>query len=1289
MRALSTPMGQAGGRRRGSGAFWPAIGLIVLALLLPAGPAWAQASLSRGPYLQQGTPSSVMVQWRTSAATDSRVRYGLAPGSLTFTTDNSASTTEHIVTLNALSADTRYYYSVGSTTQTLAGGDLNHFFLTSPLVGFPKPTRVWALGDSGTANSNAAAVRNAYYAFTGGTHTDLWLMLGDNAYSDGTDSEYQAAVFNMYPEMLRKSVLWPTLGNHDGHTADSATLTGPYYDIFTLPRNAEAGGIASGTEAYYSFDYGNIHFICLDSYDSDRSPSGAMLTWLQNDLAVTAQDWVVAFWHHPPYSKGSHDSDSSGTLSDMRENALPILEQGGVDLVLSGHSHSYERSFLLDGHYGTSSTLTEAMKKNSGDGREDGTGAYAKPSTGPAPHEGAVYVVAGSSGGTGGGSLNHPAMFISLNELGSVVLDVNADRMDIRFLGSTGLRRDYLTILKGPGTPPLAPSGLTATAVSANQINLAWTDNSTNEDGFQVDRSPDGTVWSPLATVGRGVTTYANTGLSPSTTYFYSVRAFNAVGDSANSNTTSATTPAVTAPSGLTATAVSMSQIDLAWTDNSTNEDGFRIERSPNGSAWSLLATVGPNLTAHSDAGLIPSTIYFYRIQAFNAAGDSPFSNTASAATLSSPPTPPDAPSNLTASAVSSSQIDLAWTDNSTNEDAFHIERSPNGSSGWSQVASVGPNTTAYSDTGRSASTTYFYRIRASNAGGSSAYSNTASATTPALDPITVLDVRVSSGNDDAEQQTTSTNLGSTDLELTVDGSINQFVGMRFNNVIVPKGATIVTAYLQFKVDEASSTATSLVIAGEASDNAATFTSAAGTISSRPKTSATASWNPLAWPTVGASGPDQRTPSLAPVIQEIVNRPGWVSGNSQVIIITGDGLGKRVAESYNGDPGGAPLLHVEYRTGAAANQPPTVNAGADQTITLPSSASLGGTASDDGLPGGTLVTTWSQLSGPGTVTFGNASALNTTATFPTAGVYQLQLMANDGALSTSDALVVTVNPAPANQPPTVNAGADQTITLPNAASLNGSASDDGLPNPPGAMTFNWTRTAGPGTVSFSNPTALSTNATFTAAGTYTLSLTANDAALSATDQVIVTVNPAPAGAVTVEVRVTSSSDDAEERAATGKMSLTSRELQMTADGSVIQIVGMRFGGVAIPQGATILNAYVQFKVDETASTATSLTVQGQAADNALTFTTATGNISSRPRTGAGLAWTPIAWTTVGASGPDQRTSDIASVIQEIVSRSGWVSGNALAILVSGTGKRVAESYNGDKAGAPLLHVEYR
>lgn len=411
--------------------------------------------VTRGPYLQQGTPDSVTIRWRTATATDSRVRFGDAPGNLTSWFDDAVMTTEHTVTLTGLMADTTYYYSIGSTSEIFAGDDPDYFFLTSPPIGTAKPTRLWVLGDSGTANANAQAVADAYENFTGTRHTDLWLMLGDNAYNDGTDSQYQAAVFDMYPGRLRKTVLWPTLGNHDGITADSATQTGPYYDIFTLPANGEAGGLASGTEAYYSFDYGNIHFICLESHETDRSPNGAMMSWLVQDLADTTQEWIIAFWHHPPYTKGSHDSDTEIQLIQMRENALPILEAAGVDLVLSGHSHSYERSYLLDGHYGISTTLTQGMQVDNGNGRIDGHGAYKAVYNEANPYKGAVYITAGSSGKISNGTLDHPVMVhASLKKLGSLVLDIDGNRLDAKFLRENGAIDDHFTILKNPDNCP-------------------------------------------------------------------------------------------------------------------------------------------------------------------------------------------------------------------------------------------------------------------------------------------------------------------------------------------------------------------------------------------------------------------------------------------------------------------------------------------------------------------------------------------------------------------------------------------------------------------------------------------------------------------------------------------------------------------------------------------------------------------------------------------------------------------------------------------------------------------
>ena len=433
------------------------IAATVMGWLNPGTP--AQAALTRGPYLQNSTPGSIVLRWRTGTTETSRVVYGTNYAGLDLTNSDALLVTEHIVTLTNLEADTRYYYFIGATNTTLAGPDTNYFFLTHPWPGTPKPVRVWVIGDAGTYNANQVAVRNAFETFNGAHPLHAWLQLGDNAYGSGTDAQYQSAVFDVYTNELRNAVTWPTLGNHDTAQLTDYVDTYPYFDIFTLPTAGEAGGVPSGNEHYYSFDFGMVHFICLDSMTASRATNGAMAIWLRSDLAVTTNRWLVAFWHHPPYTKGSHDSDGETELIEMRQNFLPLLEAGGVDLVLSGHSHCYERSKLLNGHYGFSTSFNSSYVVQTGSGREtNGVGAYRKPDglgEKPVGNRGTIYTVAGSSGQATSGTVNHPAMFYSALALGSVVLDFTSNRLDAIFLRDTGATNDSFTIIKDGTYPPL------------------------------------------------------------------------------------------------------------------------------------------------------------------------------------------------------------------------------------------------------------------------------------------------------------------------------------------------------------------------------------------------------------------------------------------------------------------------------------------------------------------------------------------------------------------------------------------------------------------------------------------------------------------------------------------------------------------------------------------------------------------------------------------------------------------------------------------------------------------
>jgi hypothetical protein len=178
----------------------------------------------------------------------------------------------------------------------------------------------------------------------------------------------------------------------------------------------------------------------------------------------------------------------------------------------------------------------------------------------------------------------------------------------------------------------------------------------------------------------------------------------------------------------------------------------------------------------------------------------------------------------------------------------------------------------------------------------------------------------------------------------------------------------------------------------------------------------------------------------------------------------------------------------------------------------------------------------------------------------------------------------------------------------------------------------------------------------------------------------------PPGAGAVERRIATGSDDAEESAA-AKMATNNSDIELVYDRSN-QRVGLRFTALAIPQGATVTSAWIQFTADETQSEATSLLVQAQAADNPTTFTSTAGNVSTRPRTAASAGWAPAPWTLVGEAGANQRTPELAAVVQEIVSRPGWASGNAMVFIITGTGRRTAESFEGRAVAAALLRVEY-
>lgn len=273
------------------------------------------------------------------------------------------------------------------------------------------------------------------------------------------------------------------------------------------------------------------------------------------------------------------------------------------------------------------------------------------------------------------------------------------------------------------GTIPAAPSSFVATATSDANINLTWSDNSTDELSFKIERSLDNSTWSLIHTTAANATSYSNSGLSPATLYYYRIYSSNATGDSAmvTDSETTQNPPPPSPPSGLAVTPRSESKLNLNWTDNSSDETFFEIHRSLDNITFSAVASSTVNAAAYSDTGLSPSTVYYYKVLATNGGGNSAFTSVVSATTTNGDPI---APSNLVGVPMFTS-ADLTWEDNSDEETGYEIERSDNNNSSFSLLATVSASVTVYQDFSVSAATMYYYRVRSIRTSHtSSAYSN-------------------------------------------------------------------------------------------------------------------------------------------------------------------------------------------------------------------------------------------------------------------------------------------------------------------------------------------------------------------------------------------------------------------------------------------------------------------------------------------------------------------------------------------------------------------------------------
>jgi acid phosphatase type 7 len=361
--------------------------------------------------------------------------------------------------------------------------------------------------------------------------------------------------------------------------------------------------------------------------------------------------------------------------------------------------------------------------------------------------------------------------------------------------------------------------------------------------------------------------------------------------------------------------------------------------------------------------------------------------------------------------------------------------------------------------------------------------------------PTVTVTSRITSGADDVEERSNGImSITSSDLEMAYDNSTtgNQTIGLRFNGINIPQGTTITNAYIQFTADAVKTGTTNLTLWAENTGNVSPFVNVTNNVSGRSKTGASVNWNPVSWNAIGEGSLPERTPDLKNLIQEIVNKTTWASGNSIGFIISGTGT--RSATSYEGSSAVAPLISITY--------------------------------------------------------------------------------------------------------------------------------------------------------SVSN-------------------------------------------AVTTSSAVSTGSDDAEERS-DGGVNTGSTDLELVYDYSATgnQIVGLRFPNINVPPGSIITNAYVQFTADRPGAEATDLVLQGEAVDNASSFSSALRNVSSRTKTSSMVSWNPLSWNLAGESSIIQRTPELKAIVQETVNRPGWASGNAIGLIISGTGKRPAVAYEGSAANAPKIFISY-
>ncbi len=336
--------------------------------------------IERGPFLQKGAPTSMTIMWRTTDTIKGVVYYGKSVDSLI---DSVSGTTDviHEINISGLLPDTKYYYKVTCQTSSTE----NQYFITSPQEGMVKSTNILVVADYGQVEGPGSEegqrrinIVNTWKEKNGGDyHADLVISLGDQT-EESTDSEYRDNFIQPLKPIICNSPLYTIIGNHDTHDRSGNN----YHKNFVMPSNGEAGGLASGSKDFYSFNYANIHFIVLSTETKYTAGLEEQAVWLEKDLKHNKLPWIVVSFHRPIHSGGHHNTDGSGTATKQRNAWLGLLQQYGVDLILTGHNHVYERSMFIKDANKDIDDIDSGDMLDAGFGRADVDKVYYKKTSG-------------------------------------------------------------------------------------------------------------------------------------------------------------------------------------------------------------------------------------------------------------------------------------------------------------------------------------------------------------------------------------------------------------------------------------------------------------------------------------------------------------------------------------------------------------------------------------------------------------------------------------------------------------------------------------------------------------------------------------------------------------------------------------------------------------------------------------------------------------------------------------------------------------------------------------------